>query len=50
MLVQVNQSDVRLHRHMLCRRRAERIFEHSIRLGEGRIDVTGAKLEVVANV
>ena len=36
-LIQIDERDVRLHRHMLCRRRAERIFEDAV----GRSETLG---------
>ena len=35
---------------MLRRRRAERVFEYSVRLGERLVDVAGAQFEVIAYV
>ena len=50
MLVQIRQRHVRFHRHMLRRRRAERVFEYSISFGKRLVDVAGAQLEVITYV
>ena len=50
MFIEIGERHVRLHRHMLRRRRAERVLENSIRLGESSVDIAGTQLEMVANV
>ncbi len=50
MLVEIRQGHMRLHRHMLRRRRAERVLEYSVSLGEGLLDVAGTELEMIADI
>ena len=50
MLVQIRQRHVRFHRHMLRRRRAERVFEYSVSLGKSLVHVAGAQFELITDV
>jgi hypothetical protein len=33
---------MRLHRHVLGRRRGKRVFEHPVRFGKGLFDISGS--------
>ena len=49
-LIEISQSYVWLHRQMLRRGRAERVFKNSLGLGKRLFHVAGAQFEMVADV